>query len=115
MEWLENAGRIDEMIPAGKVDVHGSYGDYCYNGYRHSLCHGWSSGPCPWLMNHVLGITIEEPGCRRLKIEPHLGDLEFAEGTFPTPNGLVYVRHWKDQNGKVLSEVRLPKGVKLVK
>ncbi len=115
MEWLENAGRIDEMIPAGKVDVHGSYGDYCYNGYRHSLCHGWSSGPCPWLMNHVLGIEVVEPACRRLRIEPHLGDLEFAEGTFPTPNGLVYVRHWKDQNGKVLSEVRLPKGVKLVK
>lgn len=43
------------IVPEGKVDIHGAYGDYCYNGYRHSLCHGWSSGPCPWLTEHVLG------------------------------------------------------------
>ena len=29
----------------GKKDIHGDYGDYCYKGFRHSLCHGWASGP----------------------------------------------------------------------
>lgn len=45
MDWLHNAGRIDELIPDGKVDVHATYGDYCYVGHRYSFCHGWASGP----------------------------------------------------------------------
>lgn len=44
LEWLENSGRIDEPTPEGKLDIHGDFGDYCYKGYRHSLCHGWSAG-----------------------------------------------------------------------
>ena len=44
IEWTKNAARIDELVPEGKVDVHQSYGDYCYKGFRHSLCHGWSAG-----------------------------------------------------------------------
>lgn len=115
MEWLENAARIDQMIPEGKVDVHGSYGDYCYHGYRHSFCHGWSSGPCPWLSKYVLGIQILEPGCRRVRIEPHLGDLEFAEGSFPTPYGPICVKHRKNEKGAVISEIQLPQGVEQVK
>ena len=43
MEWLPDAGRIDELVPAGKKDIHGDYGAYCYQGFRHSLCHGWAS------------------------------------------------------------------------
>ncbi|SFL80122.1 hypothetical protein SAMN04487943_10450 [Gracilibacillus orientalis] len=46
IEWLKNAARIDQLTPEGKVDVHG---DHCYVGYRHSLCHGWASGPTAWL------------------------------------------------------------------
>ena len=71
--WLENAARIDELVPAGKVDVHRTYGDYCYKGLRHSFCHGWASGPTAWLTEHVLGVTIVEPGCRVIRIDPHLG------------------------------------------
>lgn len=44
LEWLEGAGRIDELTPDGIKDIHGDYGDYCYKGYRHSLCHAWSTG-----------------------------------------------------------------------
>lgn len=41
--WIEGAGRIDEIDPS-KKDIHGDNGAFCYIGYRHSLCHGWSSG-----------------------------------------------------------------------
>lgn len=27
-----------------KVYKHDDFGAICYDGYRHSLCHGWSSG-----------------------------------------------------------------------
>ena len=44
VDWFENAGRIDEIPCEEKIDFHKTYGSYCYKGYRHSLCHGWSSG-----------------------------------------------------------------------
>ena len=53
------------------------------------------------------------PGCRTLKIEPHLGDLEWVEGTFPTPKGDVRIYHRK-QNGKIVTKVKAPKGVKII-
>lgn len=114
LSWKDNAARIDSLVPEGKKDVHRDYGGYCYKGFRHSLCHGWASGPTSWLSRHVLGIEILSPGCRRIRVTPHLGDLEWVEGTFPTPFGPVYVRH--EKNGcKVISEIKAPKGVKVVK
>ena len=44
IEWTKNACRIDEFPKAGQVDIHGDFGAYCYKGFRHSLCHGWSAG-----------------------------------------------------------------------
>ncbi|MCG7382993.1 alpha-L-rhamnosidase C-terminal domain-containing protein [Paenibacillus sp. ACRRY] len=115
IEWLENAARIDELTPEGKIDVHGTYGGYCYQGYRHSLCHGWASGPTAWLTEYVLGVRIEEPGCRTLRIVPDLGDLEWIEGTFPTPHGIVYVRHEKGADGTIDTEVKAPEGIRVVR
>jgi alpha-L-rhamnosidase len=114
LNWTQNAGRIDEFTPAGKIDVHASYGDYCYVGLRHSYCHGWASGPTAWLSQHVLGINIAEPGCRAVRIDPHLGDLEWVEGSYPTPLGVIRVRHEKTADGRISSEVDLPKGIKLI-
>lgn len=113
LEWAKNAGRIDEMPDKEKDNIHADYGDYCYVGLRHSLCHGWASGPTAWLSEHVLGIKVLEPGCSLVKIVPHLGDLEWAEGSYPTPRGVIRVRHEKKADGTILSEVDLPKGVQL--
>lgn len=44
MEWTENSCRIDEFPKAGERDIHGDFGAFCYRGFRHSLCHGWSAG-----------------------------------------------------------------------
>ncbi len=44
MSWVEGSGRIDKFPKKGEKDIHGDYGAYCYLGFRHSLCHGWSSG-----------------------------------------------------------------------
>ena len=115
MEWMRNAARIDEMVPEGKVDVHREYGDYCYLSYRHSLCHGWASGPTAWLSQHVLGVEVLEPGCRKLRITPHLADLQWAEGSFPTPLGPVTIRHEKSSSGEVVTTVDAPEGITIVK
>lgn len=115
IKWMQNAGRIDELVPTGKIDVHAKYGDYCYIGYRHSLCHGWASGPTAWLTEHVLGIKVMEPGAKSILIKPNLGDLAFAEGNYPTPNGVLYVKHTKQKDGKIKSIIKAPKGIKIIR
>jgi hypothetical protein len=115
LEWMENAAGIDELVPEGKKDIHADFGAYCYKQLRHSLCHGWASGPAPWLTEHVLGVQVIDPGCRTLRIEPHLGDLQWVEGAFPTPHGAVKISHRKDAAGNVVSDVKAPKGVKIVR
>ena len=114
VDWTENAARIDELVPYGKKDIHGDFGAYCYKGFRHSLCHGWASGPTAWLSEHVLGIIVIDPGCKTIKIEPHLGDLKWAEGTFPTPMGIITVKHTKKTNGTIDTKINAPKGIKIL-
>ena len=114
-EDARNAARIDEEVPEGKFDIHADGGAWCYVGLRHSFCHGWASGPTAWLSRHVLGVEAVEPGFRKVRIEPHLDHLEWAEGTFPTPHGLIVLRHEKQPDGSVRSRVQLPKGIKCVK
>jgi alpha-L-rhamnosidase len=115
IEWMENTARIDELVSDGKVDVHGDYGNYCYKGYRHSFCHGWASGPTPWLSEHVLGVKILEPGCKTIKIAPQLGDLTWAQGTYPTPEGIIYIRHEKQEDGSIVSEIEAPSGITIIR
>jgi alpha-L-rhamnosidase len=115
VDWAKGASRIDELPGPGQIDLHSTYGAYCYKGFRHSLCHGWASGPTPWLTEHVLGVKVMAPGCKVIKIEPHLGDLKFAEGTFPTPYGIVKIKHTRLANGKIKSDISSPKQVKIIK
>ena len=115
VDWIENAAPIDALVPEGKKDIHGDFGAYCYKGFRHSLCHGWASGPTSWLSRHVLGVEVVEPGCKVVRIAPNLGDLEWAEGSFPTPYGDIKVSHKKGADGKVTSKIDAPKGVKIIR
>lgn len=111
LDWLPNAAPIDELVPDGKKDIHGDFGAYCYKGFRHSLCHGWASGPTSWLTEYVLGVQVMEPGCRVLRIVPHLADLDWVEGTFPTPKGIVKIRHEKQPDGSISSKIEAPEGI----
>ncbi|WP_130860632.1 alpha-L-rhamnosidase C-terminal domain-containing protein [Gracilibacillus phocaeensis] len=116
VKWLDNAAKIDEIVVDGedKIDVHGSYGDHCYIKYRHSLCHGWASGPTAWLSEFVLGIKVVEAGCKMIEIKPGLGDLEWAEGNYPTPQGNIFVRHELKNDGTVKSYVEVPDGIQVI-
>lgn len=105
LSWMDNTNRIDEIGDPSRKNVHGDFGGYCYPGYRCSLCHGWASGPTAWLSRHVLGVEIIEPGCRKLRIRPHLGDLKFVEGSYPTPFGAVILRHERTPSGRVHTTV----------
>lgn len=111
LDWLENAGRIDELPVAVRRDVHAECGEFCYTKFRHSLCHGWSAGPTAWLSRHVLGIHPGAPGFETVTIAPQLGDLRWASGAFPTPFGPIHVEHRQQDDGKVTTKLELPKGI----
>ena len=103
LDWVKNASPIDELPVPGKDDLHKDFGNYCYKGLRHSLCHGWSGGPAAFLMEKVLGVSITEPGAGSLLIQPELGDLEYAKGVFPTPHGPVRISKKRGEKPFVLA------------
>ena len=108
LDWTRNANRIDEYPIPGKDDIHADFGKYCYIGLRHSLSHGWSCGPAPFLSERVLGVRFIEPG--KVAVTPDIGDLEYVRGTVPVPQGVIFVE--ADKNG---FKCDLPQGWELVK
>jgi hypothetical protein len=63
----------------------------------------------------VLGVEPLEAGCKKIRITPNLGDLEWVEGTFPTPYGVIEIKHTKQADGKIKSEIKAPEGIVVVK
>lgn len=112
VDWAENGARIDEIVPEGKKDIHGDFGKHCYKGFRHSLCHGWASGPTAFLSKQILGVHILDAGCRKVEIRPDLGDLQWAKGDFPTPYGKIHIEHTV-KNGKIETQVSAPKEIEV--
>ncbi|MBR4942546.1 MAG: alpha-L-rhamnosidase, partial [Clostridia bacterium] len=112
LSWLDNCYRIDEMPQEGKKDVHGDYGAFCYLSYRHSLCHGWSAGVIPYLVETVAGIKPQGAGMRRIVIEPNLSGLKKVKVKYPTPYGILEVKHTV-KGGKVYTSVISPKDVEV--
>ena len=112
--WTNNAFRIDGMPVAGKKDIHGDFGAYCYVGFRHSLCHGWSAGPAPFLIEHVLGIHPIDIGCKAVNVRPKLGDLEWVEGSMALPDGRkVEVRAERLPDGSAKVDIKAPPGTRV--
>ena len=83
ISWKDGSARIDQIVPDGKKDFHVEYGDHCYKGTRHSLCHGWSSGPTAWLSEHILGFRPLEPGSKKLLIKPEFGRFRLGQRYLP--------------------------------
>jgi len=72
-----------------------------------SDCHAWSASPNIALLRTVLGVDSAAPAFRSVAVRPHLGKLEYAEGSVPHPAGAVDVR--VESGGNV--SVTLPGGV----
>lgn len=114
IRWLENAAPIDRLPKEHEIDVHGTYGKHCYMGFRHSLCHGWASGPTSWMTRYILGVEIMEPGCRKIRISPNLCGLKWVRGTYPTPEGVMEIEHRAQENGSIKTVIHAPKGIEVI-
>ena len=112
LAWTNNAFRIDETHVAGKKDVHGDYGAYCYVGFRHSLCHGWSAGPAAFCIERILGIRQTGVGGKSFEVKPALGSLAWAKGSIALPDGRkLSVKAAKRADGSLDVAVDAPDGI----
>jgi len=75
-----------------------------------SDCHAWSAHPNYDLLTIVAGILPDNPGFRKIWIEPHLGALQHLEAAMPTPKGLVEVKYRRTAKG-VEAQITLPAGM----
>ncbi len=106
--------KIDTPPTEGAKNIYSDGGAYCYRGYRRSLCHGWASGPLPWMAEHLLGVKILEPGCKKVEVKPNLAGLSFIKGAYPTPYGKIEISVTKT-DGEPLIEITAPDGVEIVR
>ncbi len=114
IDWIkDNPLGIDKFEQEGKTHIHADYGKFCYTGFRHSLCHGWSTGVIPFIYEEIIGLKIEEVGFKTVSIKPNLCGLKFIDAVIMTPYGKLTV-NIKDENGKVAVKYDGPKEVKVL-
>ena len=113
VEWLENCSRIDEMPQEGKVDIHGDKGAFCYLGFRHSLCHGWSAGIIPYLFETVVGLKSVGVGEKKFEIKPNMSGLKHIKACYPTKFGNIEIELTQTAAG-VTKKVNAPKEIEII-
>lgn len=110
IDWInDKTVGIDKFVPDGMSDIHGDFGKFCFKGFRHSLCHGWASGSVSLLSRTVSGVTLLEPGFKKVRISPDDCGLEYAKTKYPTPYGVIEV---EIEKGK--TNIKVPHGIETV-
>ncbi|MBB6635057.1 family 78 glycoside hydrolase catalytic domain [Cohnella thailandensis] len=132
-EALASLGRYDIMLD----DMRANYGQMieyeataCWEMYPNfkenrpnpkmltrSHCHAWSAAPGYFLGAVVLGVRRASDGWKSVKVAPQPGDLKWARGAVPLPDGGRIDVSWRiveREGGRVFDlEVRAPKGVEV--
>ena len=107
-EGLARAGRADLIAELCRdwqvfLDAGETTWPECWTGG--TRCHGWSSTPTWDLVTHTLGISPAAPGYASVRVDPHLGDLEWARAVVPTPHGPITVEARADGTVEIDSPV----------
>ena len=79
--WIENTNAINRFPKANERDIHGDFGKFCYQNFRHSLCHGWSAGVLAFVVENILGIKLENN--KIVDIKPNLMGLTDITAKIP--------------------------------
>lgn len=113
IEWTKDSSRIDEFPTENQKDIHGDFGANCYTGFRHSLCHGWSSGIIAFLIENVAGIKVIEKGFKKIKIEP-MNNIGSMKCDVPTPYGNFSLETVASFDNKKQLQVRKSKEIEII-
>lgn len=76
-----------------------------------SDCHAWSASPLYYYLSLVCGIESDAPGFNSVRIEPHLGDLDWVNGSMPHALGEIKVNLKKTKKKGLVGSVFLPENL----
>lgn len=95
VDWLKNSGRIDTLPLKDEKDIHGDFGNFCYKNFRHSLCHGWSSGLISFIVEQIIGLKIEKG--KVVSITPNLYGLKHISAEIPVGKDMLFLKIFEDK------------------
>lgn len=75
-----------------------------------SLCHAFSATPVYDLSTYVLGLRPTKPGFASFDVRPWFGNLEWVEGSMPTPAGRISLT-WQRGFGAIELKIIVPEGL----
>ena len=113
IEWVNGSSRIDAFPQENEKDIHGDFGAHCYTGFRHSLCHGWSSGIVAFLIENVVGIKVKEKGFKKIEIQP-MENIDCIKCDVPTPYGMISMETVASVGDKKQVHLRKPKEIEII-
>lgn len=64
----------------------GSWRSGAWQGFMRTLSHAWSACPAEFLIQHLAGISVLEPGCRRVRVAPYRAPFAYT-ARYPLPQG----------------------------
>lgn len=78
--------------------------------YSFDHSHAWGGTPLYQLPARLLGLEILEPGMKKIRLDPQLWDLKWAEIAYPTPYGPIYCK----MAGRMRPEVQVPDEIEVI-
>ena len=102
MRWADVVNECDKGLKEGWIAPEESYS------FDHS--HAWGGTPAYQMPLAITGIEILEPGMKKLKFNPNLYDLDYAEINIPTQFGMIYFRCEKGKD----TVINAPKCIKIL-
>lgn len=107
--------RVLSMMREGWREMFNSPLQCSWEGFKSgsSKAHIYGMYPGYFLSSYVLGVRWQDgvPLNRKLMIQPHLGDLTYAEGTVVTEAGPVFVSWKRQTEGKMAFQLKVPERV----
>ena len=88
--WADVANECDKGLKEGWIAPE--------EGYSFDHSHAWGGTPAYHMPSALTGMEILEPGMKKLKFNPNLYGLDYAEITIPTPYGMIYFKCEKDKD-----------------
>ena len=81
---------------------------------KQSECHAWSATPAYDLSTYWIGVRSTAPQFKEVQIKPCIDGMEWAKGSYPTPQGVISVK-WQSEpseNAKKFEfEIHIPEKV----
>lgn len=114
IEWTHDSCGVDEFAGKGQKNIHADFGKFCYTKFRHSLCHGWSTGAIPFIYQWLVGVDPEDLSNKKMRVRPHLCGLKHIKASIPTPYGTVELEHNAGSDGKVYTTYTAPSEIEIV-